>query len=186
MCLRMLNVPNRATFELYKQSHDELDAHQQWRFPNVNLLNDVEWFGELLLYCYTYYYYRAISSEVSMEATAQLNVRIEPELKKAGDRVLAEHGLTPSEAIRGLYRKLAGEQEQVEEAFAVIANSIQDEDARLVECERKAQSIRDVQKAVNDFQKTYGITEYPTDVASDKELLEMAIVEHYNKKGSFA
>lgn len=120
-----------------------------------------------------------------MEATAQLNVRIEPELKKTGDRVLAEHGLTPSQAIRALYRKLAGEQKQVEEAFAVIANSVPDEDARRVECERKVQSIRDVQKAINDFQKTYGITEHQADMSSDKELLEKAIVEHYRKEDSF-
>lgn len=121
-----------------------------------------------------------------MEATAQLNVRIEPELKKTGDRVLAEHGLTPSQAIRALYRKLSGEQEQVEEAFAIIVDSVPDEDARRTECERKAKGIRDMQKAIIDFQKTYGITTYPTDMPSDKELLEKAIVEHHSKEGSLA
>ena len=34
---------------------------------------------------------------------AQLNVRIDPDLKAEGDRVLAQIGLSPSEAIRAFY-----------------------------------------------------------------------------------
>lgn len=43
-------------------------------------------------------------------ATAQLNVRIDPVLKKSGDSVLARHKLTPSDAVRALWDYLARNQ----------------------------------------------------------------------------
>ena len=43
-------------------------------------------------------------------AAAQLNVRIDPTLKKSGDSVLARNKLTPSDAVRGLWGYLARHQ----------------------------------------------------------------------------
>ena len=40
-------------------------------------------------------------------ATAQINVRIDRELKEAGDRELARLGISPSEMVRAVWEKLA-------------------------------------------------------------------------------
>ena len=42
--------------------------------------------------------------------TAQLNVRIDPSLKKSGDSVLTRNRLTPSDAVRALWSYLASNQ----------------------------------------------------------------------------
>lgn len=44
-------------------------------------------------------------------AAAQLNVRIDPALKKSGDSVLARNKITPSEAVRALWDYLTRHQE---------------------------------------------------------------------------
>jgi antitoxin component of RelBE/YafQ-DinJ toxin-antitoxin module len=46
-----------------------------------------------------------------MAATAQLNVRLEQSLKQSGDAVLARHGVSPSEAVRGLWHFMAANQQ---------------------------------------------------------------------------
>ena len=42
---------------------------------------------------------------------AQINIRMEPSLKEAGDTVLDRLGVTPSEAVRALYEYLVSEQD---------------------------------------------------------------------------
>lgn len=42
---------------------------------------------------------------------SQINIRMEPVLKEAGDSVLARLGVTPSEAVRALYEYLVSEQD---------------------------------------------------------------------------
>ena len=39
-----------------------------------------------------------------MNKTVQMNVRIDDELKREGDAVLSQTGLTPSQAVRSLWR----------------------------------------------------------------------------------
>lgn len=56
-----------------------------------------------------------------MAASAQLNVRLDPEVKSAGDSVLDLYGVSPSELIRALWAKISlGEVafEQVVKALA--------------------------------------------------------------------
>lgn len=56
-----------------------------------------------------------------MTTTAQLNVRLQPELKAAGDSVLELYGISPSELIRTLWEKISHGEEalgQVVRAFA--------------------------------------------------------------------
>lgn len=43
-------------------------------------------------------------------ATAQLNVRVDAELKRGGEAVLARYGLTPSDAVRGLWSYVVAHQ----------------------------------------------------------------------------
>lgn len=47
------------------------------------------------------------ADEVNTTATAQINVRLDKELKEAGDSALAELGLTPSVAVRALWEQAA-------------------------------------------------------------------------------
>lgn len=72
----------------------------------------------IMLYCYTYY--DIPNMEQKMEATAQMNVRISPDLKKSGDDVLARNNISPSRAIRALYESLSAGDERAAEAIALI------------------------------------------------------------------
>lgn len=118
-----------------------------------------------------------------MEATAQLNVRLDPELKKAGDHVLAKHGLTPSQAIRGLYEKLTKGGNQAETALNAICGSAPEEER--AEAER---SLREARKMVYALYEQAGITEEDLErmrqqpQPSAKELLEQALWERTLEK----
>lgn len=52
--------------------------------------------------------------------TAQINVRIDPALKEAGDQALARLGSSPSEAIRSLWTKFARSKQDAEEVYRVL------------------------------------------------------------------
>ena len=55
-----------------------------------------------------------------MGTAAQLNVRMNPEVKAAGDSVLALYGVSPSELIRALWEKIS----LGEEAFAQVVKAL--------------------------------------------------------------
>ena len=46
-----------------------------------------------------------------MAAAVQLNIRIDPELKRRGDAVFARAGLTPSQVVRALWQAAADTQQ---------------------------------------------------------------------------
>lgn len=117
-----------------------------------------------------------------MEATTQLNVRIDPQLKTEGDRILAMHGLTPSQAIRGLYRSLTSGGERAEKAIEAIAEPDPHEQERRAEAERKLRSVREVQSMITAFRSEAGIADLAIPLLDDKTLLEEAIVSHYRDK----
>lgn len=117
-----------------------------------------------------------------MEATAQLNVRIDPQLKTEGDRILAEHGLTPSRAIRSLYRSLTSGGERAEKAIEAIVEPDPHEQERRAEAERKLRSVREVQSMITAFRSEAGIADLAIPLLDDKTLLEEAIVSHYRDK----
>ena len=56
-----------------------------------------------------------------MSAMAQLNVRIEPQLKSAGDEVLARLGVTPTQFVRALWMKVSRGAEAFDQVVAVLA-----------------------------------------------------------------
>ena len=54
-------------------------------------------------------------------ATAQMNIRLLPQVKEAGDQALARMGVTPTEFVRSIWEKLAedGEERSRLEAIAL-------------------------------------------------------------------
>lgn len=60
-----------------------------------------------------------------MPAMAQLNVRMEPQLKAAGDEVLARLGITPTQLVRALWMKVS----RGAEAFDQIVDALAQEPA---------------------------------------------------------
>lgn len=55
-----------------------------------------------------------------MAPTAQINARIEPALKVAGDKALAAAGLSPTQAIRGLWELAASLTERPQEIRSAL------------------------------------------------------------------
>ena len=65
-----------------------------------------------------------------MGATAQLNVRMDPALKAAGDAGLADIGFSPSEAVRALWTLAARRGKdamQVKKLLATASNTVAEE-----------------------------------------------------------
>lgn len=121
-----------------------------------------------------------------MEATAQLNVRIDPQLKTEGDRILAEHGLTPSRAIRSLYRSLTSGGERAEKAIEAIVEPDPHEQERRAEAERKLKLHSDFLAELENHYVTLGIpfgVPHPADWPSDDELLLEAKLERARERG---
>ena len=56
-----------------------------------------------------------------MAAVAQLNVRMEPELKARGEAVLDRMGLTPTQIVRALWMKISRGAEAVDQIVGVLA-----------------------------------------------------------------
>lgn len=54
-------------------------------------------------------------------ATSQLNVRMDSQLRKAGDAVLERVGVTPAEIVRALWAKIAGGARECEQVLALLA-----------------------------------------------------------------
>lgn len=119
-----------------------------------------------------------------MEATVQMNVRIDPELKSAGDRVLELNGITPSQAVRTLYKNLTSDGDAAEQALRAVSEKTPSEEERRAEVERALQGIRDIHDAIRSLNERFGFKGYAEgERPTDKELLEQAIWEHYQEKG---
>ena len=70
--------------------------------------------------------------------TAQINVRLDAELKAAGDRALAEAGFTPSKAVRILWEKAARGGEDLRELQAFLLDAARDADEGTLRAQRLA------------------------------------------------
>ena len=70
------------------------------------------------------------AATISQTNPVQMNVRIGDRLKRAGDDVLLQLGMTPSAAVRGLWEFLVAHQDDPEAVRAVIdpttSQSVQD------------------------------------------------------------
>lgn len=118
-----------------------------------------------------------------MGTTAQINIRIEPQLKADADRILARHGISPSQAIRGLYESIAKGGESTKQAMRTITACNPGERQNKSDVQRKLQSIRDVQAMLASCPEHAAAANRSGELPNGKELLEEAICEHHNEKG---
>lgn len=128
-----------------------------------------------------------------MPVAAQMNVRIDPDLKRRGDRVLAKRGLSPSQAVRAFYESVVGTKERSDEVLDAVLGCGPKHGAGADDSERarKLESIRKVQASVRMVAKSAGSTSAPEaaaaepfgEAAADKAMLEKVISEHYAQKG---
>ncbi len=119
-----------------------------------------------------------------VEAMIQMNVRIDPTLKRTGDRVLEIHGVTPSQAIRGLYESLSDGGKRANKALEVVSSRTQAMDEGKAKIEQEIQAIRDIRSSVLGFYEKIGFAGYDEgERPSDKELLEDALWERMQEKG---
>lgn len=118
-----------------------------------------------------------------MQATTQLNARMTPELKQAGDEALARIGLTPTAAVRALWEKAAKRGKDLEEVAQLLAPSA--EAAATVANAKQESPFEPAREMVREFYRQCGVD--PDQVRysekSDKELLEEALYERMVERG---
>ncbi len=116
---------------------------------------------------------------------AQMNFRIDAELKRRGDERFARLGCTPSEAMRRLYECAARYDDESE---AVLTSIIKPEGlSPKEEGEKRAQAILDFQASLQAQREAMGIPlRDPSHAPTDEELEELlyeAKIERLAERG---
>lgn len=115
-----------------------------------------------------------------MTATVQMNVRMDANLKKAGDEALASIGLTPTETVRMVWEAAADRKQglaEIEKLSSAARSSKQAASSQL------HGGFADVWEAVDRFVKERGYAGSPLPDLTDEELLEEALVERMEERG---
>lgn len=118
-------------------------------------------------------------------ASAQINVRISPDLKARGDSVLLEAGFSPTQAVRALWDFAAQHAEDPEAiARALLPECVKHkEDEALEERKRRAVAIARGPALVRDACLNAGISWHPGAPELDyDELKELAYAERYGEE----
>ena len=116
-----------------------------------------------------------------MEASVQLNIRMDRSLKEAGDKALAQIGLNPSQAVRALWEKASLRGEDLEEVSALLRgrDKQQEKDAS-----RADDALLASWTLVEDTLASYGMTYTPAgDSPDDRAMLEEALYERLVERG---
>ena len=116
---------------------------------------------------------------------AQINARIDANLKVSGDAALAEAGLTPTKAIRsmwGLFSSLADQPEKIREL--VSGQQAESSSAARVERDRKLALAREGSQIVARSLASRGIS-VPEDLEelSYDELRDQVLLERLRERG---
>lgn len=112
---------------------------------------------------------------------AQINVRINRDLKEAGDAVLARLGVSPSQIVRDLWAKLAEHRDapqQVLDALQLDTRTAEEQ----AEIDRKLAIIERATTRFEEFGKRYGLNVADCRPLTDDEL-EEARWEEYLERG---
>ena len=112
---------------------------------------------------------------------AQLNVRMDPELKAAGDSVLDLYGVSPSELVRSVWEKVA----KGKEGFKQIVDTLTAEPtAGSVKRSKKYNAMRMIERIERrqaEFEKEFGL-DPSTYVELTEEELQELLYEDYLEK----
>lgn len=113
---------------------------------------------------------------------AQMNFRIDAELKKLGDERFATFGCTSSQAMRRLYEVAASYDTKSEELLQSLIGS--QEVSVQSEGEKRAQAVKDFEAHTRDFYASLGITRGLSQYAeTNEELREMLYDAQLEKMG---
>lgn len=120
-------------------------------------------------------------------AVAQINVRLDRELKEAGDRQLELAGYTPSQAVRALWGKLARGGEDARKALAGTFGGEANSDSSQAlspEAERKLAALERMDRSWELFAQKLDLDLSTLSPLTDEELEEMryeALMEKYGE-----
>lgn len=106
---------------------------------------------------------------------AQMNFRIDAELKRRGDERFARLGCTPSGAMRRLYEVAARYDDESEELLQSLVGPAKDE--ALSEGEKRAQAVLDFTERTREFYRSLGITHGLSHYAETNEELREILYE---------
>ena len=114
-------------------------------------------------------------------ASVQMNTRIDRELKRAGDAVLEQIGLTPTEAVRCLYELVLRHRDRPQELRELLEPTSQEERAaREAERERRVRLAMEGATMCQRFLDEHGITLSSTTASLPyDELRELALMDEY-------
>lgn len=113
--------------------------------------------------------------------SVQMNTRIDRELKREGDLVLEQAGLTPTEAVRCLYELAVRYRERPQELRELLEpESAEERAARESVRERKLRLFKEGSTMCQRFYDEHGITPDPAIAnMSYDELRELALMDEY-------
>ena len=116
---------------------------------------------------------------------AQMNFRIDAELKRRGDERFARLGCTPSGAMRRLYECAARYDDESE---ALLRSLLKPEEASPEAAgERRAQAVLDFEEQTKEFYRslgiTHGLSHYPVTNEELREVLYEAKIERMVERG---
>ena len=109
---------------------------------------------------------------------AQMNFRIDAELKRRGDERFARLGITPSDAMRRLYECAARYDDESESLLQSLVGS--EQDASVSEGEKRVQATRDF---YNSLGISHGLSHYAETNEELRELVYEAQMEKMVERG---
>ena len=115
------------------------------------------------------------------QAAAQINVRIDRSLKEAGDAVLAELGISPTQIVRALWAKLAERREAPQEVLEVLQPNVRTAEEQ-AEIDRKLAIIERATTRFERFAQDMGLDVNDYTPLTDEEM-EEALWDEYLERG---
>ncbi len=120
-------------------------------------------------------------------AQAQVNARIDADLKATGDAALAAAGLTPTQAVRMLWSLAVRYQGEPEKLRAALdPDAAEPTPDELAERQRKVEAVRRGSNLMMEFFNERGIELKPDPELqnlSDREYFDLLREEHFREKG---
>lgn len=118
-------------------------------------------------------------------SVVQMNIRIDSQLKDAGDRVLERAGLSPTKAVRALWERLTSFSDDPQKAVELLSPS-EGTSAPSIEAER-ARKLRVAQEAAQIVARSLAgqgidVSSVADDTPYD-ELRERALMERLRERG---